>query len=222
MWKNSNSLDDKKFQTLLHVNECLNNRVLLNVRLYYDIGIVTASSVILLGIYSVVNKVHMLLFAIPLLIVLGEVFHLHLTYKTMKFEWHMIKNIECKFDKMVESEILNFTREIGIFRYVNGQRKNTALSKFKQKKWLPYLCGYIFFCLIAFIFNYGEPIWIILFMIIYLLILLGLAFFIGFVDNKFSYYSEEIIKLKQSKNWYLFSSRRIPESKIKMLTQKKH
>ncbi|MCK5022222.1 MAG: hypothetical protein KAR54_03175, partial [Candidatus Pacebacteria bacterium] len=111
----------------------------------------------------------------------------------------MIKNIENKFDKMVGKEILNFTRELGIFRHIYDKEKN-ALSNFRQKKWYPYLGGYVFFCLIAFFFNFSEPIWMIIFITIYLEVLLGLIRFIWFMDNRFSTYSEELRKLSQSED----------------------
>ena len=155
MEKKTNILDNKKFQVLLHENECLNNRVMSCVRLYYDVGIVIASSVVLLGIYSVVNRKYSLFLAIPLLIVLGEIFYLYLTHIVMRFEWYMIDNIETNFDNMIEEDVLDMTRKIGIFRKFINQDKD-AVRHFYAKKCIPYLLGYIIFFIGALFLNLGK------------------------------------------------------------------
>jgi len=153
MGEETNSLDSEKLQILLHANECLNNRIMTSVRLYYDVGVVIASSVILLGIYSVVSEKYTLLLAIPILIALGEIFYLHLVHMVMKFEWYVIENIEVKFDT-IESEILNIIREVGTFR--NLINKDNASLNFHIKRWIPYLGGYIIFCISSLAINIGR------------------------------------------------------------------
>lgn len=194
MRKEINTLEEKKFQILLHSNECLNNRIISNIKLYYDVGIVITSSIVLLAIYSIVENKYPLLFVIPLLIALGEVFYLYLTYLVMKSEFYIIKNIECKFDILIESKILYFAREIGLFRHIYDSKLKDALSEFRRCKWIPFVSGYLFFCIIVLIINFNEFIWVIRFILIYYLVLLGLIVAILFIEDRFSYYSKEIVE----------------------------
>lgn len=219
MREDLNSLETKKIQILLHTNECLHNRTMSNVKLYYDVGVVVISSIILLGIYSVVERKYTLLLAIPLLIVIGEIFYLHLVHMTMKIEWYMINNIELKFD-IIEPEILNIARKVGIFRNIVNQSKYASL-KFHAKKWIPYLGGYIIFCIGCLAINIGrtnsleiKPIDLGILkigtiefeiigcsVVIYFLLLLGLILAIWLICREYERYSKDIESLiKKSEN----------------------
>jgi len=115
----------------------------------------------------------------------------------MKSEFYIIKNIECKFDILIESKILYFTREIGLFRHIYDSGENVlenALSEFRRCKWIPFVSGYLYFCIIAFIFNFNESGWVIIFILIYYLVLLGLIGSILFIEDRFSYYSNKIME----------------------------
>jgi hypothetical protein len=201
MGKTANSLDNKKFQTLLHINDCLNNRIILNVKLYYEIGIVIASSIIIAGVYSVINSVYKLLLIIPILIALGEAFYLYLTFMTMKFEWFLIENVEYEIDELIKSKIFCYNRKLGMFRNIICHN-NSALREFSINKWAIYLAAYLFFCGFALLFNFGKIItipgvnwkiglfeWSLWF---YSCILLGLLIGIRSICNDFNSYSERI------------------------------
>lgn len=112
----------------------------------------------------------------------------------MKSEFYIIKNIECKFDILIESKILYFTREVGLFRHIYDSKWKDALSEFRRCKWIPFISGYLFFCIIVLIINFNEFIWVISFILIYYLVLLGLIGAILFIEDKFSYYSKKIVK----------------------------
>jgi len=216
--EDKNFIIDKKIQILLHANDCLNERCISSVKLYYDIGIIIASSIILIGIYAVINKEHKLFLAIPLLIALGEFFYLHTSHIIMRIEWYMIKNFETKFDKMIQPKILNFTRELGTFRDVYNPKKKSKFNflknpkfRFSVRRWIFYLGGYILFFIIALILNFGEDITVLPYinfkmelfpwsLLLYSIILEILILDIYRKYNEFNNYINKIKKLKKLKN----------------------
>jgi len=151
---------DSKIEILLQSNNCLNERIISDCKISYDVGLVIASSIILIMIYSVIYGNYKAFTAIPILIFSGHMIILHIAHIIMKFEWHMIEHIEKKLDVLCEENILSFTRKLGIFRDLNNFENKIKSREvwFRWKKLYILFLIYILTIIITFWLNWGVKI----------------------------------------------------------------